>query len=59
MYWAFGAIALVLMVILAVDILKNPALTSLGKALWILAIVFAPLLAWLVYGFWRIRESRL
>jgi hypothetical protein len=29
-----------------------------GKALWILALLIVPVFAWIVYGTWRLRQSR-
>ena len=61
MYFAFAAIYLVLCAVFVIDVLRQPAsaLSGTGKALWILALVFVPILAWIVYGFWRIQRSRL
>ena len=61
MYFFFGAIYLVLCAVFVIDVLRQPAsaLSGLGKALWILALVFVPIFAWIVYGFWRIQQSRL
>jgi hypothetical protein len=58
MYWTFGVIYLVLTVFFVADVIRNPELTSGGKALWILALVFVPVLAWAVYGLYRIRQGR-
>jgi heme/copper-type cytochrome/quinol oxidase subunit 2 len=30
----------------------------MGKVLWILALLFVPVFAWVVYGIWRMRRSR-
>jgi heme/copper-type cytochrome/quinol oxidase subunit 2 len=40
------------------DVLRNPALSGGGKALWILALLLVPVFAWVVYGIWRMRQSR-
>jgi hypothetical protein len=60
-YFAFAAIYYVLVAVVIVDILRQPAsaLSGAGKALWIVAFLVVPLLPWLVYGFWRIKRSRL
>jgi hypothetical protein len=58
MYWTFAVIYFVLTVVFIADVVRNTALTVAGKALWILALVLVPVLAWLVYGIWRLRESR-
>ena len=58
MYWTFFVIYVVLTIAFAVDVVRNPALTVAGKVLWILALLLAPVLAWLVYGIWRLRQSR-
>ena len=54
------AIYIVLSVVFIADVLRQPAteLTTTGKVLWILALIFAPVLAWLVYGAWRLRRQR-
>jgi hypothetical protein len=60
-YFAFAAIYVVLSIAFIVDVLRQPssALSGAGKALWILALLVVPLFAWIVYGFWRIKRSRL
>jgi hypothetical protein len=45
-------------VVFIADVVRNPALSTGGKALWILALVFVPVLAWAVYGIFRLRQSR-
>jgi hypothetical protein len=61
MYFAFAVIYVVLVAIFVVDVLRQPAsaLSGAGKALWIVAVLVVPVFAWIVYGFWRIRRSRL
>ncbi|HEX2427547.1 MAG TPA: PLDc N-terminal domain-containing protein [Gaiellaceae bacterium] len=61
MYFAFAAIYVVLSIAFIVDVLRQPstALSGAGKALWIVALLVVPIFAWLVYGFWRIKRSRL
>jgi len=60
-YFAFAAIYYVLVAAVIVDIVRQPstALSGAGKALWIVAFLVLPVLPWLVYGFWRIKRSRL
>jgi hypothetical protein len=58
MYWTLGIIYVVLSIAFIVDVLRNPALTVGGKALWILALLVVPVFAWVVYGIWRMRQSR-
>jgi Phospholipase_D-nuclease N-terminal len=60
-YFGFLAIYVVLSALFIVDVLRQPAsaLSGVGKTLWVLALVFVPVLAWIVYGFWRIQRSRL
>jgi hypothetical protein len=60
-YFAFAAIYYVLVVAVIVDIVRQPpnALSGGGKAVWILAFLLVPVIPWLVYGFWRIKRSRL
>lgn len=60
MYFAFAAIYIVLCVVFITDVLRQPAsvLSGVGKALWILALLVVPVFAWVVYGFWRLRQSR-
>jgi hypothetical protein len=59
-YFAFAAIYIVLCVVFIADVLRQPAgaLSGAGKALWILALLLVPVFAWVVYGFWRLRQSR-
>jgi hypothetical protein len=35
------------------------AFAALYLVLWIIALLLVPIFAWLVYGFWRIKQSRL
>jgi hypothetical protein len=57
-YWGFGIIYLVLSIAFIADVLRNGALSVGGKALWIVALLLVPVLSWLLYGIWRIRQSR-
>jgi hypothetical protein len=41
-----------------VDVLRQQSLSGVGKALWIIAVLVAPVLSWIVYGFWRMRQDR-
>ena len=60
MYFTFFLIYLALSVVFIVDVLRQPAtaLSGMGKVLWILALLFVPVFAWVVYGIWRMRQSR-
>lgn len=60
MYYGFGflAIYIVLSIFFIADVIRNQALSGLGKALWILALLAVPVFAWIVYGIWRMRQSR-
>ena len=58
MYFAFGAIYVVLSIVFIADVLRNRALTGAGKALWILALLVVPVFAWVVYGIVRMRQNR-
>jgi Phospholipase_D-nuclease N-terminal len=59
-YFAFAIIYVALSVVFIADVLRQPAtaLSGAGKALWILALLLAPVFAWVVYGIWRMRQSR-
>ena len=61
MYFALAAIYYVLVAAVIVDIVRQPStsLSGAGKAIWIVAFLVVPVLPWLVYGFWRIKRSRL
>jgi hypothetical protein len=61
MYFAFAVIYIVLVAFFIIDVLRQPAtaLSGVGKAIWIVAVLVVPIFAWIVYGFWRIRNSRL
>ena len=60
MYFAFGLIYIALSIVFIADVLRQPAtaLSGAGKALWILALLLVPVFAWVVYGIWRMRQSR-
>ena len=60
MYFAFAVIYIVLCVVFIADVLasRRPRCPGVGKALWILALLVVPVFAWVVYGFWRMRQSR-
>lgn len=60
MYFAFAVIYLALSIVFIADVLRQPsiALSGAGKALWILALLLVPVFAWVVYGIWRMRQSR-
>lgn len=60
MYFTFFLIYAALSVVFIVDVLRQPAtaLSGMGKVLWILALLFVPVFAWVVYGIWRMRRSR-
>jgi hypothetical protein len=60
-YWGgLAVIYIVLSVAFIADVLRQPstALSGLGRALWIVALLVVPVFAWVVYGIWRIRQSR-
>jgi hypothetical protein len=59
-YFTFFLIYAALSVVFIVDVLRQPAtaLSGMGKVLWILALLFVPVFAWVVYGIWRMRQSR-
>ena len=60
MYFGFLAIYIVLSVAFIADVVRRPdtELSTAGKALWIVALLLAPVLAWIVYGTWRLRRER-
>lgn len=58
MFYGALAIYVVLSVFFIADVLRQRSLSGAGKAAWIAALVFVPVLAWVVYGFWRMRQSR-
>ena len=60
MYFAVGIIYIALSIVFIADVLRQPptALSGAGKALWILALLLVPVVAWVVYGIWRMRQSR-
>jgi hypothetical protein len=59
-YWGGLAIYVVLSIFFIADVVRQPAsaLSGTGKALWIAALLVVPVFAWVVYGIWRIRQSR-
>jgi hypothetical protein len=58
MYWGGFAIYVVLSVLFIADVVRNRELTSVGKTLWIVALLLVSVLSWLVYGIWRLRSNR-
>ena len=60
MYFAFLIIYVALSIAFIADVVRQPAtaLSGVGKALWILALLLVPVFAWVVYGIWRMRQSR-
>ena len=58
MYWTLGVIYVVLSIAFIADVLRNRALSAGRKALWIAALLLVPVLAWLLYGIWRMRQTR-
>ena len=60
MYFAFLVLYIALSIAFIADVLRQPAtaLSGVGKALWILALLVVPVFAWVVYGIWRMRRSR-
>jgi hypothetical protein len=56
----YGALAIyvVLSVFFIADVLRQTALSGAGKAAWIAALVLVPVVAWVGYGFWRMRHDR-
>jgi hypothetical protein len=59
-YFGFAIIYIALSVFFIADVVRQPAsaLSGAGKALWIVALLLVPVLAWLIYGTWRLRRSR-
>jgi len=60
-YFAFAAIYIVLSIVFIIDVLRQPpmVLSAVCKVLLIIALLVVPVFAWIVYGFWRIKQSRL
>jgi heme/copper-type cytochrome/quinol oxidase subunit 2 len=59
-YFTFFLVYAALSVVFIVDVLRQPAsaLSGMGKVLWILALLFVPVFAWVAYGIWRMRQRR-
>ena len=59
-YFGFLVIYVALSIVFIADVLRQPstALSGVGKALWILALLLVPVFAWVIYGIWRMRQSR-
>ena len=58
MYYGALAIYVVLSIAFIADVVRNRELSPGAKGLWILALLVLPVFAWLVYGIWRVRQSR-
>jgi hypothetical protein len=59
-YFGFLVIYVALSIVFIADVLRQPstALSGVGKAIWILALLLVPVFAWVIYGIWRMRQSR-
>jgi Phospholipase_D-nuclease N-terminal len=59
-YVGFGILYIALSVFFIADVLRQPptALSGAGKAIWIVALLVVPVFAWIIYGSWRMRQSR-
>lgn len=57
MYVLFGAIYVILVLVFIVDVWRNPALSTAGRVLWSVAVIVAPVLSWIAYGFWRLTRK--
>ena len=59
MYFAFAVIYVVLVLVFIADVAATTAtaLSGVGKALWIVALLLVPVLPWIVYGFWRMDRA--
>jgi hypothetical protein len=59
-YFGFLVIYIALSVVFIADVLRQPptVLSGAGKALWIVALLVVPVFAWVIYGIWRMRQSR-
>jgi hypothetical protein len=59
-YFGFLAIYIVLSIAFIADVIRrsDTELSTAGKVLWIVALLVAPVLAWIVYGIWRMRLER-
>ena len=58
MWWFLGIIYVVLTAVFIVDVMRNPELTSAAKALWVVLLIFFPVVGWLGYGIVRLRQNR-
>ena len=58
MYWTLGIIYGVRSIAFVADVVRNTALSAATKALWIVALLLLPVVTWLVYGTWRLRQRR-
>lgn len=52
------AMYVLLVFFFVVDVMRQQALSGVGKALWILGLVVLPGISILAYGFWRISRSK-
>ena len=58
MYWFLGIIYVALTAVFIVDVIRNPELTSAAKVLWVVLLIFVPVVGWLGYGIVRLRQNR-
>lgn len=54
------AVYLTLAFVFIVDVVRRPSsqLSGIGKALWIVALLVVPVIAWITYGVWRMQTRR-
>ena len=61
LYFELASTIALMIGLVIVDVIRQPAsaLSTAGKVLWIVALLLVPIFAWIVYGFWRMKQSRL
>ncbi len=58
MYFTLLLIYIALVIVFAADVLRNKRLSTGGKIGWIALLVIFPIVAWVTYGYIRLRQSR-
>ena len=58
MYFFLIAMYVLVVFFFVVDVLRQRALSGAAKALAIVAFLIFPIVSLIVYGFWRMRQSR-
>jgi Phospholipase_D-nuclease N-terminal len=57
-YLSLALIYIALVIVFIADVLRNQRLSTGGKIGWIVLVILFPVIAWVTYGYIRMRQSR-